>query len=89
MRLILLNISRRELTSKESGGPWPSENATRDGQVAFVWAIAQNFSVHGANMTNFQPTHSKKRTLFKMKEMPPFPPHIIIFPRANIGVYVK
>ena len=56
-------MDSKELTSKESGGPWPSKNATRDGQVAFVWAIAQNLSVHGAKMTNLRPTHSKKRTL--------------------------
>ena len=87
---MFLNFFERQyLTSKESGGPWPSKNATRDGQVAFVWATAQNLSVHGAKMTNFRPTHSKKRTLFKMKEMPPFSLHKIIFPRANIGVYVN
>ena len=80
-------IRAEYLTSKESGGPWPSKNATRDGQVALVWATAQNLSVHGAKMTNFRPTHSKKRTLFKMKEMPPFSLHKIIFPQANIGEF--
>ena len=67
------------LSSKESGGPWPSENATRYGQVAFVCAIAQKISVHGASMTNLTTYALEKRTLFKMKEMPPF----------SLGVYVK
>ena len=71
------------LSSKESGGPWPSENATRYGQVAFVCAIAQILSVHGASMTNLTTYALEKRTLFKINEMPPFSLHIIIFPRAN------
>ena len=55
------------LTSKESGGPWPSENATRYGEVAFVRAVARNLSVHGASMTNLTTYALEKRTLFKMK----------------------
>ena len=70
------------LSSKESGGPWPSENATRYGQVAFVCAIAQKISVHGASMTNLTTYALEKRTLFKMKEMhgASCTLHIIIFP---------
>ena len=70
---------KANLSSKESGGPWPSENATRYGQVAFVCAIAQKISVHGASMTNLTTYALEKRTLFKINEMPPF----------SLAVYVK